>query len=399
MSSPASLVAPLHGAIEQLLAADTTALTPDELHELLVSVRAEQSRLSVAAADVVHAWERSGRWQADGSLSASLAMARDTKGCHRQSRTELHRARLLRRMPHTRAAVLAGRLSMDHVELFVRHATAARFELFLEHERMLVEQCAAFQLFDDARRLLQYWANRTDDELGLRPAAPAPSTLYSSREADHGQLHLDGRFSAIDSEIVHRELSRLLREVELEDRAKGITRTKAQRRAIALVRMASRSVNATGVTARPLFQVIVGDETARRLCELASGIVMRPDDLVPVIDAAVMEAFLFDGPSVVIAKTHRRTFTGALRRAIQVRDRRCQHTSGCTTPAADCDIDHRKPAAWGGPTSQFNGRAGCVPHNRLGHLRDEVEPMPERAVDTLDAIRCRLRWHELNADS
>ena len=43
--------------------------------------------------------------------------------------------------------------------------------------------------------------------------------------------------------------------------------------------MATRSVNATGVTARPLFEVIVGDETARHLCQLASGAVLFHDQV------------------------------------------------------------------------------------------------------------------------
>jgi hypothetical protein len=148
-----------------------------------------------------------------------------------------------------------------------------------------------------------------------------------------------------------------------------------------------------------LFQVIIGDHTARRLCELASGHVLRPDDLVPHIDAAVMESFLFDGPTTVIAKTRQRTFTGALRRALQVRDRRCQHRSVCPTPAVDGDVDHRTPAARGGPTSQFNGRSLCTPHNREPELRDHCDPLPERRVDILDAIRCRLRWAYLQENT
>jgi hypothetical protein len=124
--------------------------------------------------------------------------------------------------------------------------------------------------------------------------------------------------------------------------------------------------------------------------------VIHPQDLVDHLDTAVMESFLFDGPLVVIAKSRQRTFTGALRRAIQVRDRRCQHPSGCPTPAVDADIDHRRPAARGGPTSQFNGRVECTPHNRHAHLRDQVDELPERRVHILDAIRCRLRWQLLH---
>jgi hypothetical protein len=223
--------------------------------------------------------------------------------------------------------------------------------------------------------------------------------LYASRFGESGELALDGRFSAVDGEIVERELKRLMKELKVDDDRGGVRRTPAQLRAAALVRMAGRSVNATGVSARPLFQLIAGDVTARRLCELGSGHAVHPDDLEPFIDDAVMEVFLFDGPSTVIAKSKQRTFRGALRKAILVRDRRCQHASGCATPASECDVDHRTPAARGGPTSQFNGHAECVPHNRLAHLHDDPVEQPDRRITVLDEIRCRLRWQMLQEAS
>jgi hypothetical protein len=298
-------------------------------------------------------------------------------------------------MPHTRAAVLTGRLSLDHVDLFIRYASAARFELFLEHEQQLVEQCAALELFDDARRVLQYWAQLADDELGLHRDGPGDSTLYLSRSADSGEVDLHGHLTAVDGEIVDNELKRLIRDLYLEDRRDGVVRTPAQRRAAALVRMAARSINATGATARPLFEVIVGDETARRLCQLASGHVVTAEDLAPHIDTAVMQAFLFDGPNTIVAVSTQRTFRGNLRRAIQVRDRRCQHRSVCPNPAVDGDVDHRRPAARAGPTSQWNGRMQCWSHNRNPALHDDSEPQPERDLTILDEIRCRIRWHHL----
>jgi hypothetical protein len=395
MASPASLVGRLTGSIDDLLAADAGALSDAEVQQLAVAVQAERSRLAVAAAAVLAEWQRRGAWRGDGSLRAGLALGRDTRSCHRRSAHELHRAARLARMPFVRAAVLAGRLSIDHVDLFVRYATAERWDLFTEHEELLVDRCASLALFDDARRVVQYWAQLADDVLQRRRDRPAPSTLYASRSQLTGELALDGRLSAVDAEIVDAELRRLINEVRLDDRRAGVHRTAAQRRAAALVRMATRSVNASGVTARPLFQVIVGDVTAQRLCELASGAVVHPDELAPHLDTAVIESFLFDGPSVVIAKTHRRTFTGALRSAIRVRDRRCQHRSVCPEPAVHGDIDHRRPVARGGSTSQFNGHVECIPHNRLAHLHDEPGEWPERAVDRLDELRCRLRWRFL----
>jgi hypothetical protein len=70
----------------------------------------------------------------------------------------------------------------------------------------------------------------------------------------------------------------------------------------------------------------------------------------------------------------------------------------CPTPAAESDIDHRKPAGRGGPTSQFNGRVECIPHNRLPHLHDHPTEVPERPVDRLDELRCRIRWRVLHDD-
>jgi hypothetical protein len=375
---------------------DVSTLTQDELRALVGSVQLQRSRLALAAADVLVVWEQHGGWAADGSLNAGLALGRDTRSCHRSARFELRRARLLQQLPCTRVAVAAGRLSMDVVDLFVRTATAARLEWFIAHEAELVAMCERLVLFDDVRRLLAYWAIRADDELGLGREKPAPSTLYASRSGDTGESWWNGHFGAIDTEIVQSELTRLMKEIKLDDTREGVRRTRAQLRAAALVLMATRSINATGVTARPLFEVIVGDLTARRLCELASGHVVHPEDLVPFIDDAVMEMFLFDGPTVIIAKTHQRTFRGALRKAIKVRDRRCQHESVCPAPAAECDIDHRTPAARGGPTSQFNGHAECLPHNRLEHLHDQPDEQPERPIGILDLIRCKARWYQLN---
>jgi hypothetical protein len=64
----------------------------------------------------------------------------------------------------------------------------------------------------------------------------------------------------------------------------------------------------------------------------------------------------------------------------------------CPTPAVEADIDHRTPAARGGPTSQFNGAVECIPHNRQPELHGHPEPRPEQTITLLDALRCRMRW-------
>jgi hypothetical protein len=129
------------------------------------------------------------------------------------------------------------------------------------------------------------------------------------------------------------------------------------------------------------------------MCELATGQVITPGTLVPWLGTADLETILFDGPTTVISVSHKRRFTGALRRAIQVRDRHCQHPAGCDEPVDRCDVDHVIPVAQNGPTSQFCGRLECFPHNRTATKHDDnAIPLPPRPVTMADELRALIRW-------
>jgi 5-methylcytosine-specific restriction endonuclease McrA len=64
----------------------------------------------------------------------------------------------------------------------------------------------------------------------------------------------------------------------------------------------------------------------------------------------------------------RRLFTGATRRAVQLRDHECFHPF-CDVPSSDCEVDHVQPWSAGGATTQANGRPACGFHNRARHRR------------------------------
>ena len=94
----------------------------------------------------------------------------------------------------------------------------------------------------------------------------------------------------------------------------------------------------------------------------------------------------------MLSVSNKRSFTGALRRAIEARDRHCRHPSGCDAPAVRCDVDHIVPHADGGPTSQFNGRLECAVHNRNAARHDHgAVPRRERPVTRLDELRAQIR--------
>jgi len=82
-----------------------------------------------------------------------------------------------------------------------------------------------------------------------------------------------------------------------------------------------------------------------------------------------VERIVFDTPSRVMdVGVKRRLFTGATRRAVEVRDQECFHEY-CEIPAEQCQIDHVEPWAAGGLTTEANGRVACDFHNRQRHRR------------------------------
>jgi hypothetical protein len=385
----------LDAAIDAALALDIDTLSDPELHDALVDLQRQRARLGVAAARLLARWDGRQVWAGDRSQSAASRLARDTNTSITTARVELRRARKLQSMPATEAAVVEGVLSLDHVDLLGRANQPWRDAVFTDHEPTLVAECAKLR-FPQAVRLVDYWCQRADatnaeaDAQRLRDRAH----LHASPTID-GTVVVNGVLDPVGGSIFTDELSRLERDLYLADQRDGVVRTASQRRAAALVEMATRSATAPahGKRPRPLFTVLIGDDSFTRMCELANGQVVTPGTLVPWLGDADLETILFDGPTTVISVSKRRRFTGALRRAIQVRDRHCQHPSGCDEPADRCDVDHVVPLAQNGPTSQFAGRLECWPHNRDAKKHDDgAVPLPPRPVTRLDELRARIRW-------
>ena len=246
--------------------------------------------------------------------------------------------------PVTASALAAGALSPEHVDLLAAANDGARAATFADHEETLIAQGATLRRFDDADGLV--------DGRGASAATTFEGTVEVRATLDPlaGATFLD-------------ELNRLMEQL---------------RRADAIVEMAIRSRTATvgGLRPRPLLTILVGEATFADVCELATGTVVAPGQLVPLLSEADIERIVFDGPNRVIDVSRKRRFTGAVRRAIEVRDRHCQHPSGCDEPASRCDVDHVIPHSHGGVTSEHNGRLRCWPHNRIDHLRNAGPPAP-----------------------
>jgi hypothetical protein len=379
----------LFEVIDELDSLDPSTLSDAELHEAVVGMQKAASLFTRVRAEYLSVWDARRTWADDGSKAAAARLARECAMAATTARRELCRARKLRSMPHTATAVQEGKLSMDHADLLARINQPNVESLFARDEALLVDQIKTLR-YPDAVRMISYWQQHAASELNIEPWTHQRHRrrCHASRTLD-GTVVVDAEFDPIDGTIFLEELHRLEQRLFDEDwktardqhgpdaTSDDLARTSTQRRADALTEMARRSTAAPDAArpSRPLFTVLVGYDAFGNMCEMADGTVVAPGQLIPYLADADIERIVFDGPSRVIdVGVRQRFFTGALRRAIEVRDRHCRHPSGCDVPAQQCEIDHVIPYSRGGITTQGNGRCWCKVHNRQRSNRPDLPP-------------------------
>jgi hypothetical protein len=333
--------------------------------------------LTAVEAKAISAWESRKVWADDGSRSPGHRLARSTGLSVTDAKHLVHRARWLRSMPLCMRAFLDGELASSRVELLVmanQHELAAHYS----RDEALLLMTAQLDEFCDAAKAIRYWIELADEERSESKAKRRhEARSASAAKSFEGTVDLRALFEPIGGEIFLNELERIEQEFFESDWADAkaihgdsvaiahLGRTPTQRRCDALVEMAKRSASARGGAPKPLLSVLVGQDSLKNLCELSSGTIILPGQLIPLLGKAEIERIVFDSPSRVIDVSHKRRFTGALRRAIEVRDRHCQHSSVCDIRADLCDVDHIKAWTRGGPTRQENGQLLCGKHNGI----------------------------------
>ena len=354
----------------------------------------ELARFEAFVTEASAVFEASEEWAADGAKSASAWIATRCRVPRSAARKRARLGRTLRHLPRCAEAWRAGRIGAEQARAIAsarRHRTEASMA---RDEEMLVSQAAAMG-FEDFYRALSYWKQLADPEGADaadedRRAARKVYLESSFTGMWLGQMTLD----PVSGAIVSGELNRLEHELFEADCAEArehlgrtprideLARDGAQRRADALVEMAtrSRSAPAEGIRPAPLFSVLVGYETMHgRICELENGTVLAPSSLQPWMDAAYFERAIFSLGTRVDVSVRARLFTGGTRRALELRDRICTHPY-CYEPAETCEADHIQPYAEGGATTQENGRLLCGFHNRLRNQRERRERPPPVAA-------------------
>ncbi|HEX3426474.1 MAG TPA: DUF222 domain-containing protein [Acidimicrobiales bacterium] len=371
-------LAALTAAIDELTKLDPATLAD---HDTMIDLHRQLDRLEATATRAAAALDAKREWEEWKFRSAASWIAWRCRRSHSAARAEIALGRALRHLPEAEKAWLDGAISAEHVRVLARARRPATAERLAADEKMLVGKAMCTDLsFRQFCRLVAYWAQLADPDGADRDAADqADQRRFHLSQSFQGMWYADGVFDPITGAIVNRELSRIEKEffdaewadakarLGREPTIADLSRTPGQRRADALVEMAIRSASAPADARRPepLFTILVGWETFKgRICQLANGTVVAPGALVPWLHQAWIERVVFGAPSRVIdVGATRRLFSGATRRAIQIRDQECFHPA-CDESFEDCQADHIVPYAADGPTSQDNGRMACGFHNR-----------------------------------
>ena len=370
----------LEAAVEELSTIDPALLGDGQTLQRLYRLR---QRYDAVVAGAAAAFDSSGEWSVDSAHSAAEWLAYFCRLPLNEARRDVRLGREVRTLPTVAGAWRDGAIGTAQVAAMTRVRTPVTATDMERDEEMLVGQAQTLT-YRHFTRALAYWEQHADPD-------GSESTADKQRAGRHVRVSqsLDGRWfgelalDPINGAIVVNELDRLEHELFQDDWKEAVARlgreptltelgrTAGQRRADALVEMATRSATAPvdGRRPEPLFQVLVDYPTFERVCELADRTVVTPGSLAPYLDQAWVRRIVFDAKSRVIdVGVDRRCFTGATRIAVEVADRECFHPT-CEVPAQDCEIDHIEPYGAGGLTVRDNGRCACGFHNRQRHRR------------------------------
>jgi hypothetical protein len=345
---------------------DPDTLDGTALSETVVELQRQQARLAAEATRLSAALEARRVWGDDGSRSCGAWLAHRCRLRLGQARAQVWLGRRLRTMPATAEAFGAGDISQRHASVLASLAGGRVAGCFARDEVVLVGFARTMGWVEFCRAV-EYRRQCADPDGAERDAAgdEALRRVHLSPGL-RGTGHLDGLLTSLGRATLASALGRIEQELfeadwavaraEHGDAAQSasahLARTPGQRRHDALVELARRAMTAPGdgKRPRPLVSVLVGYETFRgRVCELADHVVVTPGTVASLLDEALIERVVFDGPSRVI------DLGGRGASAAPCAGRSTPSIGAAPTPAATC------PSSAARATTSSPGHAAGAP--------------------------------------
>ena len=376
-------------AVAALRCAVAEDLSFDELTALLTRTITCRNRLDAAVSGVVGTLDTAAE-AAKGELTMALSPASwlsyvlhvPASAAHAQVRL----ARQLPSPPATAAAFSRGELSPHHASTIARavESVGRGGGDVADAERLMLQEARERDPYD-----LHRWGLSL-----LHRLAPREMVAEEERRRQRRHFHLSERFDGgfelagfldpIGGVALKTAINGLL-----GPRPKDDQRTPGQRRADALVELATRVMDSGTLPMRggerPHLNILVSLETLRGdpgapAALLNHGFPISGVAARELSGDAIARLIVVDVRGDPLHMGRRfRTAPPKLSDALTIRDGHCAWP-GCDRPPAWCQRDHEKPWAAGGPTDIDSMRLLCVPHHgRLGKGW-RLERLPDRRV-------------------
>ena len=283
-------------------------------------------------------------------------------------------ARQLDNLPLTQQALRAGDIGLDHASIICRameEATRTCIEPGFAEQSMV--EAASHMNTIDLRRHWNQLRYQADQDAGVE----AEADQHQRRWARFARTRWDtGQFQGeLDAEG-YSWLRKAIDAAKAALKTPHDQRTPDQRNADALVEICQRALKAGELPEqagqRPQLTVVATLETLR----LEPGSPLATLDWGPQVtghtarriseDADLTPVLVNQAGDVLHVGRRKRMLTLRQRKALNVRDQRCQYP-GCDRPATQCQPHHERHFVDGGTTDLPNSRLYCTVHHQLMH--------------------------------
>jgi hypothetical protein len=286
-------------------------------------------------------------------------------------------ARQLEQLPGTAAALRRGEINAQHVDVICR-ALGQIERTCLEPsstERSLLEQAR----HTDAYTLHQHWLQlryEADQEAGVAAEAEEHRRRWLNLcKTRSGTYRIEGMLDPENGALVHTALKALGGRRPEDD-----PRTPAQRRADDLGELARRQLDAGDLPRlggeKPHLLLVAELSSLRlepgsRMAQLDWGpLVTGPTARRIAEDADVTPVLVDEHGAILHVGRRTRSVSPRMRKALNLRDRRCQ-APGCSATPDRCQVHHRRHWVDGGPTILPNLELRCTVHHARSHPEND----------------------------
>ncbi len=397
----------LDAAVVLVQTADLDAAPADELAATR-RLEAARRRLDHGTVRVVGHLDTSAAFSLDGHRNARCALKHLGRLPGAEALGRLTTARALRDLPAVEAAYALGQIPTGHVRVIARTVSNPRVSDFVSVADPIFAEMASTLAYDEFCSWLREWESMADAD----GAGEAADASHECRRFSLLENQVDGSFTSagVHGALQGAAMSELLDVFErgefeadwadarrihgADTRIEHLARTPAQRRADAAFEIFRRA-GAVAPGARspePLVNIVIDqdtfedeirraagapvdtdpNETDGRRCHTIAGTTLHPSDVLAAAIVGHVRRVVVDAAGNVIDVGHRRRlFTGSARDAALLQSLlrgpgglRCLWP-GCDARGGCLQVDHREPAARGGPTDIANSDALCGSHNRI----------------------------------